>query len=110
MSKFDRVVIESPYAGEVEENLAYLRAAMADCIARGEAPFASHGLYTQEGVLNDGDARERRKGILAGFSWRHAASKTVVYEDLGVSYGMRLGVRHSRMIGVPVEFRRLERW
>ncbi len=52
-----RVIIESPFAASngysVEENLAYLRAAMRDCLKRGEAPFASHGLYTQPGVLDD---------------------------------------------------------
>ena len=36
------VVVESPYAGDVEANLAYLRRAMRDCLLRGEAPFASH--------------------------------------------------------------------
>ena len=34
-----RVIIESPYAGDVEKNLRYLRAAMHDCLMRGEAPF-----------------------------------------------------------------------
>lgn len=44
------VVIESPYAGDVERNLRYVRAAMRDCLLRGEAPFASHALYPAQRV------------------------------------------------------------
>ena len=40
-------VIESPYAGDVEGNLTYLRACLKDCVERGESPYASHGLLTQ---------------------------------------------------------------
>lgn len=46
-----RVVLESPYAGkdkeEVERNTRYARACVRDCIIHGDAPFASHLLYTQ---------------------------------------------------------------
>ena len=67
------VIIESPYAGNVPLNLLYLRACMRDCLSRGEAPFASHALYTQPGVLDDGDPAERAHGIEAGFAWRAVA-------------------------------------
>jgi hypothetical protein len=87
-----RVIVESPYAGDIEKNLRYVRACMADCLSRGEAPFASHALYTQPGVLRDEDPEERKLGIYAGFEWRAAADATVVYMDLGVSTGMRYGV------------------
>jgi hypothetical protein len=96
------VVIESPYAGahagdqtNVERNLRYLRACMADCFARDEAPFASHGLYTQPGVLDDNDVAERERGIQAGFAWREMAEATVVYQDLGISRGMGYGIRSA---------------
>ena len=49
----ERVIIESPFAGDVDRNLRYARAAMRDCLLRGESPYASHLLYTQPGVLND---------------------------------------------------------
>ena len=101
-----RVCIESPFAGDVERNLRYLRACMADCIARGEAPYASHGLYTQPGVLDDDDPAERTLGIAAGFAWAEVASKRVVYMDLGMSKGMLAGIRHAEELNQPVE----ERW
>lgn len=102
-----RVIVESPFAGNVEYNLRYLRACLRDCLLRGEAPFASHALYTQEGVLDDGKPHEREHGIAAGFAWREAADKTVVYHDLGISGGMRYGIEHAERCGHEVEYRYL---
>ena len=36
------VIVESPFAGDTERNIRYARACLADCLRRGEAPFASH--------------------------------------------------------------------
>lgn len=104
------VIVESPYAGDVERNTAYARAAMADCLARGEAPYASHALYTQPGVLRDDIREERERGIAAGCAWRAVAEKTVVYADLGISPGMQQGMNDALKRGCPVELRRLEGW
>lgn len=103
-----RVIVESPFAGDVEKNKRFLRACLRDCITRGEAPFASHGLYTQPGVLRDNVPEEREAGIQAGFAWRTAADATVVYENLGRSKGMDYGIENSKRNGVPVELRMLD--
>ena len=105
-----RVVVESPYAGDVEGNLRYARAAMADCLKRGETPFASHLLYTQPGVLNDNDPVERALGIRAGFAWREVADATVVYIDRGITDGMHEGILDAERRGQPVERRSLPGW
>jgi hypothetical protein len=95
-----RVIIESPFAGATpelaERNQRYLRACLRDCLLRGEAPFASHGLYTQPGVLDDNDNDEREHGMAAGFVWREGAHATVVYHDLGFTTGMRFGIEHAK--------------
>lgn len=104
------VIIESPYAGDVERNLRYLRACMRDCLKRGEAPFASHALYTQGGVLEDGKPDERQLGIAAGFCWGAKADLTVVYTDLGVSGGMENGIEDASLAGRRIEFRKLKGW
>jgi len=101
------VILESPYAGDIDRNLRYLRACMRDCLSRCEAPFASHGLYTQPGVLRDEDPEERERGIQAGFVWRKLARKTVVYVDLGWSSGMLYGKQHAMSAGHEIEIRRL---
>lgn len=103
-----RVIIESPFAGDRARHIAYARACLADCLRRGEAPLASHLLYTQPGVLDDDDPAERALGIEAGLVWGALAEATVVYEDLGVSRGMQLGIERAHAEGRPVERRRLE--
>lgn len=82
------VILESPYAGEVEANVAYARAAVRDSLARGEAPIASHLLYTQPGILDDLVPDERAQGIAAGLAWRTKADAAVFYVDRGWSRGM----------------------
>lgn len=102
------VILESPYAGDVETNIEYARAAMRDSLLRGESPIASHLLYTQSGVLRDEIPEERQTGIDAGLSWRHVSDGTVVYIDKGVSKGMEYGIAAARNAGKPVEFRKLK--
>lgn len=115
------VIIESPFAGTGEteaerkhsewRNIAYLRAAMHDCIVnRKEAPYASHALYTQAGVLDDMIEEERTLGIAAGFNFRRIADKTVVYTDLGISRGMEYGIADAEAKNTPVEFRTIPGW
>ena len=116
--RFLCIILESPFAGkgstleerdrDREKNQRYLAAAMLDCLRRGEAPFASHGLYPQ--CLNDDDIVERELGIKAGFAWRHMAKKTVVYADLGISKGMEFGIAHSKILKIPIEHRSLPGW
>jgi hypothetical protein len=101
------VILESPYAGDVELNLLYARACLRDCLLRGEAPLASHLLYTQPGVTDDRVPAERRLGIAAGLAWGRVAEATVVYEDYGITAGMREGIARAEREGRPVEYRRL---
>lgn len=106
-----RVILESPYEGDcgalrIERNLRYLRACMRDSVRRGEAPFASHAMYPQPGVLDDLDADDRELGMQAGFAWRASAAATVVYVDFGITKGMQEGITHG--VATPnhvVEFR-----
>lgn len=102
-----RVIVETPYAGDVERNAHYARLCLHDCLTRGEAPFASHLLYTQESVLNDGIPEERQLGILAGLEWGFVAEATVVYMDYGISNGMKEGIKRAEAEGRPVEYRQL---
>jgi len=83
---FKLVVIESPYRGEVDRNKAYLKLCFLDSIMRGEAPMASHKLYTD--VLDDDDPNERKLGIELGFAWLRAADLVALYTDFGMSTGM----------------------
>jgi len=113
-TQWKRVLIESPFASsdpsEVETNIRYVRAIMGACLRNGEAPFASHALYTLPGVLDDKNPAERKMGIEAGLEWGEAADKTIVYTDRGISDRMRIGMRRADQQKRPFEKRRLKGW
>lgn len=96
-------------AQEAADNLHYARACVADSLSRGEAPFASHLLYTQRGILDDNNPRERRKGIKAGFEWHKKADKVCVYLDRGISRGMQQGIANAVKNNLPIEMRYLNK-
>lgn len=101
------VIIESPYAGDVDANVEYARRCVRDSLSRGEAPIASHLLYTQPGILDDDIPAERQWGIDAGLAWRRVAEATAVYTDRGVSRGMEYGIAAAKEAGIPVEYRQI---
>jgi len=110
-----RVIIESPFGknpdgspaddATIARNVRYLKACLADSIRRGEAPFASHGLYP--GSLDDRNPAERKMGMEAGWAWHEVADAVIVYEDLGITPGMLAGVANAQKLGKSVEYRRL---
>lgn len=106
-----RVVIESPYRAtdvySVAQHMAYLKAAMADSIARRESPIASHHLIPG-GVLDDDSPYERMLGIQCGLVWGELADLIAVYSDLGVSPGMKQAIAHYKNLGKPIEWRTLQ--
>lgn len=85
-----RVMIESPYAGksqkEYQQKQKYLKACILDSLRKGEAPFASHGFYTQ--WLDDNISAERTQGMKAGQAWLPVADIVAFYVDHGMSPGM----------------------
>ena len=104
------VIIESPWkatsAAELSRNRNYAQKAMVDCIDRGEAPFASHLLYTQifDELIDD----QRSKGIDVGLAWGRHATKTVVYQDFGITSGMVIGIKRAIEEGRGIEYRSIE--
>lgn len=103
----EKVILESPYAGDTDKNVQYARECMLDCLRRNEAPMVSHLLYTQ--VLDDMTPDERALGIEAGLLWGRHATKTVVYTDLGVTSGMKLGIERAEKENREIEYRTLKK-
>lgn len=99
------VIVESPYAGEVMLNEDYARSAILDCLTKGEAPFASHLLYTQ--VLDEKIPSHRDFGISANIAMQKVIKKMVVYTDRGISGGMTQAISFAKENGVEVEYRSL---
>lgn len=102
------VILESPYAGNVELNIRYARECVKDSLKKGEAPIASHLLYTQDGILNDDVPHERSLGITAGLAWLKVANLHVCYIDLGISNGMKYGIENAKNFGLITEYRKIK--
>lgn len=109
ITQFTPVVIESPFRGingeYDQENISYLNMCILDCLLRGEAPFASHVMYTDS--LNDYYDEQRYFGIKAGFVWRKFAEKTIFYIDRGFSLGMVKALEHCKENNLNFEIRTL---
>lgn len=102
------VILESPYAGDIERNLSYAKLCLRDCLlVHHEYPFASHLLYTLDGVLDDRYSLSRYLGINAGLAWKKVADKTVFYTDLGWSSGMEQALKFCRDNALLTEERKL---
>jgi hypothetical protein len=101
------VILESPYAWDIDANVEYARACVRDSLSRGEAPIASHLLYTQPGILRDEVPEERQWGIAAGLAWRVVAECSVFYTDRGWSSGMQAALRQAVAEGRRYEVRAL---
>jgi hypothetical protein len=100
-----RVLLETPFTGPTPEirarNKRYLEACLRHLLLRGDAPFASHKLYTD--ALDDDVPEERDIGIKAGFVYREVTEVTVVGVDEGISGGMQWGIDQAKKMGHPVE-------
>jgi hypothetical protein len=92
--KMNRVIFESPFAGDIDENTEYAAKAIAKLlIHHNKAPMASHLLYTR--MLNDHLEDERNLGIDAGLEYGRHAEETIIGIDRGLSTGMKYGVKNA---------------
>lgn len=105
------VVIESPLSAPtrelIEGNKAYAKRCVLDSLSKGEAPYASHLLFDQPGLLDDTYPDQRRTGMEAGFAWGRCAHLVAVYIDRGISKGMQQGIDKARHNGIPFEYRQI---
>lgn len=103
------VYLASPFRGATPElaarNVAYADRAMADSLARGEAPFVPHLLYTR--VLRDEVLAERVASMKAAAAYISVVERVVAYTDLGTSPGMASEIELAAELGVTVEYREL---
>lgn len=105
-----RVVIESPFRSTdagIYRNINYAKKCILHSLSINEAPLTSHLLYTRIGILEDNDEDERKKGIAAGHAWIPVADAVIVYEDFGISDGMKKGIEVAEEFGIPIEYRKI---
>lgn len=100
-----RVMVESPFVGDLVLNAAYVKACIYDSLLRGEAPFASHVIYPH--ALDDTKPDERKWGIEAGYTWGEISHEIAIYTDLGMSGGMSQAQKWYQTRGMLFSYRSL---
>lgn len=102
-SGYRKVYICSPYAGNIEENIAAAKEFCRFAIKKECQPIASHLLYPQ--VLNDLDPMEREMGLSFGLSLLSECEEVWVFKDFkGISDGMRSEINYAYKNKIPVRF------
>lgn len=91
------VIIESPFAGNQDVNLVYLRRCLRDSWDKGEIPFGSHAFFPF--FLRESDPEERKAGIEAGYRFWDQAEKIIFYLDYGLSPGMNKALDRAIHLG-----------
>lgn len=100
------VIVESPFAGDMEANRLYAIRACVDCLRRGEVPYASHLFFPQ--FLNELEPAERELGLTAGYAMWKCATAIVLYCDRGKSSGMLRAIDRAVYMKLPVVERFLD--
>lgn len=96
-------IIESPYAGDVVRNKAYLQRCIKWCADQQMTPYASHQMLTD--ALDDTDPAQRALGLALGRDMTEILlcheAEVFFFVDLGMSPGMKRMQEHldSRLIG-----------
>lgn len=95
------VYICSPYAGDVESNVGFAKAACRYAMKRGCAPVAVHLLYPQ--ILNDAVPSERKAGIRMGLRVLASCEELWACGDT-VSHGMSCEIAKAGRLDIPVRY------
>ena len=93
------VYIASPYAGDVEHNVEFARAACRYCIKRGNVPIAVHLLYPQ--ILDDTDPEQREIGLKLGRCILEKCDEMWVVGE-NISPGMSAEIDEAERLGILV--------
>ena len=95
------VYICSPYAGDVESNVRFAKAACRYAMKQGCAPVAVHLLYPR--ILNDAVSSERKAGIRMGLRVLASCEELWACGDT-VSHGMSCEIAKAGRLGIPVRY------
>lgn len=99
MTEGKLVYIASPYAGDVEGNVAFAKAACRYAAAQGYTPVAVHLMYPQ--FLDDRVPKEREAGLKMGRRVLAACDEFWLCGEK-LSAGMRAEKAEAKRLGIPI--------
>jgi len=94
-----QVYICSPFAGDIESNQWFARAACRYAVNQGCAPIAVHLLYPQ--ILNDAVPAERESGIQMGLRVLVSCDEAWICGER-ISHGMNCEIAEAERLGIPI--------
>jgi len=93
------VYICSPFAGDIERNVQFARAACLYAAEQGCAPVAVHLLYPQ--ILDDNIPAQREIGIRMGLRVLASCDELWICGSR-ISHGMSCEIAKAERLGIPV--------
>lgn len=97
------VYIACRVGGDVKKNLEAARLYYEYAVQKGVAPVMPH-LILADGILDDSDPEQRRKGIEIGESiLLKCDALWVVIDSRGVSAGMQNEINIAAAAGIPID-------
>ena len=99
MTEGKLVYIASPYAGDVEGNVAFAKAACRYAAAKGYTPVAVHLMYPQ--FLDDRVPKEREAGLKMGRRVLAACEEIWLCGER-MSAGMKAEEAEAKRLGIPI--------
>ena len=99
MTEGKLVYIASPYAGDVEGNVAFAKAACRYAAAKGYTPVAVHLMYPQ--FLDDRVPKEREAGLKMGRRVLAACEEIWLCGER-MSSGMKAEEAEAKRLGIPI--------
>ena len=99
MTEGKLVYIASPYAGDVEGNVAFAKAACRYAAAKGYTPVAVHLMYPQ--FLDDRVPKEREAGLKMGRRVLAACEEIWLCGER-MSAGMKAEKAEAQRLGIPI--------
>lgn len=100
MKESKLIYIASPYAGDIEKNVAFAQRACRYAIHQGYIPIAVHLLYPQ--MLDDGEPAERELGLQLGQQLLRRCDELWVCGDR-ISSGMAREISEANHLSIPVK-------
>jgi hypothetical protein len=93
------VYICSPYAGDIEQNIRFAKAACSYAAEQGCAPVAVHLLYPL--ILNDAIPAQREAGIRMGLRVLASCDQIWICGE-HISHGMSCEIAEAKRLGIPI--------
>ena len=95
------VYICSPFAGDIEKNVAAARAYSRFAVEQGYIPIAPHLLFPQ--FLNDSDQKERELGLFFGNALMSKCAEIWVFGSR-ISSGMEAEIKRAKWKGYHLRY------